>query len=82
MILGSESGNLRDGRRPGRRCGVRTGVRLSGDKLDFIYALKTGALIEASMLIGAVLAGATENEQDIMFAEMATGCGTGLSDSG
>ena len=34
------------------------------EKLDFIYELKTGALIEASMLIGAVLAGATKNEQD------------------
>lgn len=32
------------------------------DKLDFIYQLKTSALIEASMLIGAILAGA-ESEQ-------------------
>ena len=32
------------------------------EKLDFIYDLKTGALIEASMLIGAVLAGASETE--------------------
>lgn len=30
------------------------------DKLDFIYQLKTGALIEASMMIGAILAGAEE----------------------
>ena len=29
------------------------------EKLDFIYRLKTGALIESSMLIGAILAGAT-----------------------
>ena len=33
---------------------------LSKDKLDFIYRLKTGALIEASMMIGALLAGADE----------------------
>ena len=35
-------------------------------KLDFIYELKTGALIEASMLIGAILAGATKNEQKVI----------------
>lgn len=29
-------------------------------KLDFIYRLKTGALIEASFMIGAILAGASE----------------------
>ncbi len=34
------------------------------EKLDFIYALKTGALLEASMLIGAVLAGATAEEEE------------------
>lgn len=33
------------------------------DRLDFIYRLKTGALIESAMLIGAVLAGASEEEQ-------------------
>lgn len=32
------------------------------DKLDFIYRLKTGALLEASMEIGALLAGAGEQE--------------------
>jgi geranylgeranyl diphosphate synthase type II len=32
------------------------------NRLDFMYRLKTGALIEASMMIGAVLAGATEEE--------------------
>ncbi|MBH1940208.1 polyprenyl synthetase family protein [Mobilitalea sibirica] len=32
------------------------------DRLDFIYQLKTAALVEASMMIGAVLAGATETE--------------------
>ncbi|MGN0294603.1 MAG: polyprenyl synthetase family protein [Lachnospiraceae bacterium] len=34
------------------------------DKLDFIYALKTGALLEASMLIGAVMAGASPQEEE------------------
>lgn len=36
------------------------GCNLSKDKLDFIYELKTSALIESSMMIGAILAGATE----------------------
>lgn len=36
------------------------GEVITGEKLDFIYKLKTGALIEASMMIGAVLAGATK----------------------
>lgn len=39
---------------------------ITKEKLDFIYRLKTGALIESSMLIGAVLAGATRNEQKII----------------
>ena len=32
------------------------------ERLDFIYHLKTAALIEASMMIGAILAGANEHE--------------------
>lgn len=39
---------------------------MTREKLDFIYRMKTSALIEASMLIGAVLAGATRNEQKII----------------
>lgn len=39
---------------------------MTKDKLDFIYRLKTSALIESSMLIGAILAGATKNEQRII----------------
>ncbi|MEE1101889.1 MAG: farnesyl diphosphate synthase [Agathobacter sp.] len=35
---------------------------ITRDKLDFIYKLKTGALIESSMMIGAILAGATEED--------------------
>ena len=37
------------------------------DKLDFIYRLKTGALLEASMVIGAVMAGASEAECETVF---------------
>ena len=37
-------------------------LEMTKEKLDFIYELKTGALIEASMMIGAVLAGATEEQ--------------------
>ena len=39
-----------------------TGHAVDKDVLDFIYALKTGALIESSMMIGAVLAGASKDE--------------------
>lgn len=39
-----------------------TGHAVSRDVLDFIYELKTGALIESSMMIGAVLAGASDAE--------------------
>lgn len=35
---------------------------ITREKLDFIYKLKTGALIESSMMIGAILAGASEND--------------------
>lgn len=36
------------------------GTTVSGEVLDFIYQLKTGALMESSMMIGAVLSGADE----------------------
>ena len=39
-----------------------SGRQIEREKLDFIYALKTGALIESSMMIGAVLAGASKDE--------------------
>ncbi|MBQ7796100.1 MAG: polyprenyl synthetase family protein [Lachnospiraceae bacterium] len=39
-----------------------TGKPVPREKLDFIYRLKTGALLEASMMIGAVLAGADETQ--------------------
>lgn len=34
---------------------------ITREKLDFIYRLKTGALIESSMMIGAILAGASSD---------------------
>ncbi|MCD8231041.1 MAG: polyprenyl synthetase family protein [Clostridiales bacterium] len=42
------------------------GMQVGQEKLDFIYELKTGALIEASMLIGAVLGGADEEQQEVI----------------
>lgn len=38
------------------------GQPLSRERLDFIYRLKTSALIEAAMMVGAVLAGASDEE--------------------
>lgn len=35
---------------------------ITREKLDFIYRLKTGALIESSMMIGAILAGTSSDE--------------------
>jgi geranylgeranyl diphosphate synthase type II len=39
---------------------------ISKERLNFIYRLKTGALIEASMMIGALLGGASPEETDRM----------------
>jgi len=38
------------------------GKQIDKEMLDFIYALKTGALIEGAMVIGAILAGASDEE--------------------
>lgn len=43
-----------------------TGNAVSEEQLDFIYRLKTGALLEASMMIGAVLAGASKEQVQIV----------------
>lgn len=43
-----------------------SGSQIEKEKLDFIFELKTGALIESSMMIGAVLAGAPEEEVRII----------------
>lgn len=39
-----------------------TGRPLDREQLDFIFRLKTGALLEAPMMIGALLGGADENQ--------------------
>ena len=43
-----------------------TGNAVSREVLDTIYELKTSALIEASMMIGAILGGASEEEVKIV----------------
>lgn len=43
---------------------ISSGVKVPKEKLDFIYRLKTGALIEASMMMGAILAGASKEVVD------------------
>lgn len=43
-----------------------SGKQISGDTLDFIYRLKTGALIEASLMVGAVLAEAKKEQVDAL----------------
>ena len=39
-----------------------TGKEMSADELDFIFKLKTGALIEASFMAGGILAGADDEK--------------------
>lgn len=41
---------------------LMTGQAMDKDQLYFVYENKTGALIEAAMMIGAILAGASEKE--------------------
>lgn len=63
-IYGMLGGQVVDVQNEGRK-------ELDADTLDFIYRLKTGALLEASMMIGAVLAGA--GEQEVSLLEQAAG---------
>lgn len=42
-----------------------TGRPMSAEELDFVFRLKTGALLEAAMMIGAVLGGATLKEVEV-----------------
>jgi geranylgeranyl diphosphate synthase, type II len=42
------------------------GKAIEKDTLDFIYRLKTGALIEGSMMVGAILAGADNKQVEII----------------
>ncbi|MDD3142108.1 MAG: polyprenyl synthetase family protein [Lachnospiraceae bacterium] len=43
-----------------------SGNKLEPEVLEFIFKLKTSALIECAMMIGAILAGAEDKEVDIM----------------
>ena len=43
-----------------------TGKKPDKDQLDFIFRLKTGALLEASLMVGAALAGADEKDIELM----------------
>ncbi len=64
-ILGEKSG-LR-GMLGGQSVDVEmTGKPLDREQLDFIYRLKTGALIEAALMIGAEIGGGTAKEVEIM----------------
>ena len=64
-ILGKKSGIY--GMLGGQVVDVKeTGHAIGKEVLDFIYALKTGALLESAMMIGAVLAGAKEEELRII----------------
>lgn len=47
----------------------KKGQKVDQNCLDFIYRLKTGALIEASLMIGTILAGASD--EDVTFMEQA-----------
>lgn len=47
----------------------KKGQKVDQNCLDFIYRLKTGALIEASLMIGAILAGASDEK--VTFMEQA-----------
>lgn len=60
-ILGEKSGV--SGMLGGQSVDVeKTGERLDATTLDFIYRLKTGALLEAAFMMGAALGGASEAE--------------------
>lgn len=45
-----------------------TGKQVSPGQLDFIYRCKTGALLEAAMMIGCILAGGTQKQAEEMEA--------------
>jgi geranylgeranyl diphosphate synthase type II len=44
----------------------RSDVRMTKERLDFIYEYKTAALLEAPLMIGAVLAGAAREKVSVM----------------
>ena len=44
----------------------KTGEAMTAEELDFVYRLKTGALLQAAMQAGAILAGADRETVDVM----------------
>lgn len=65
QVLSEKSGV--DGMLGGQTVDVeKTGKPLTESELQFIYELKTGALLEASMQMGAILGGATQREQQTL----------------
>lgn len=69
-ILAEKSGSR--GMAGGQAVDVKKSGVLSGEKeLDFVYRLKTGALIEAAFMIGAVTAGVTNNDIEMLRAAAA-----------
>ncbi len=58
-----------------------TGKPIPQEKLDFIYRLKTGALLEASMMIGAILGGASEMKRSACRGDRVC-CRAGIPDPG
>ena len=61
LVLGTKSGAY--GMLGGQVVDVEnTGKPLTKEQLDFIYEKKTAALIEASFMVGAIMAGADEEE--------------------
>lgn len=58
-----------------------TGKPVDNETLDFIYRLKTGALLEAAMMMGAVLAGASDSDtEDIRKIALAVGMAFQIQD--
>ena len=52
------------------------GKPISAEQLEFIYKYKTGALISASLMIGAALAGADSKQLEVLEQ---VGCGIGMA---
>ena len=65
LVLGTKSGAY--GMLGGQVVDVEnTGKPVTKEQLDFIYEKKTSALIEASFMVGAIMAGASEDEVNII----------------
>lgn len=65
LVLGTKSGAY--GMLGGQVVDVEnTGKSVTKEQLDFIYEKKTSALIEASFMVGAIMAGASEDEVNII----------------